>query len=161
MIQVEYHDEELNRKLRSYQDKLGVTRLSQIITRACLKIETEAKRGTPVDTSRLRSSITSLVTEQQDGAEGRVGTNVSYAPWVHGWQEGGTWVGPRRHFVPFSVAPGLKRWLYLKAHWDLEKLNKMKGIMVGGKPPTPFLVPLLAKYKPEILDDLRKALEGV
>lgn len=160
MIQIEVHDEELNRRLRRYRDKLG-PELARVIARACFRIEAEAKRATPVYTGRLRSAITSRITEQRGGVEGRVGTNVGYAPWVHGWYEGGEWVGPRRHFVPFSVAPGLKLWLKRKAHWDPKKLERMKGIMVGGKPPTPFLIPLLAKYKPEILADLRQALKEV
>ncbi len=161
MIQVEVRDEELNRLLRRYKDKLG-PELTRVITRACFRIEAEAKRRAPVGVSGLlRAMITSRITERQGGVEGRVGTNVGYAPFVHGWQEGGSWIGPRRHFVPFSVAPGLKLWLKRKAHWDPKKLERMKGIMVGGKPPTPFLIPLLAKYKPEILADLRQALKEV
>ncbi|MDI6872098.1 MAG: HK97 gp10 family phage protein [Bacillota bacterium] len=162
MITVEVHDDKLIATLGRLKEKLGPG-VFKVIARACMRIEAEAKRRTPVGVSgNLRASIGHKVDQLPDGVEGRVGTRkLVYALFVHGWLEGGRWVGPRRHFVPFSVAPGLKRWLYLKAHWDPERLERMKGIMVGGKPPTPFLIPLLAKYKPEILADLRQALKEV
>jgi len=47
----------------------------QIINKACLMVERDAKILCPVDTGRLRSSITHEI----EGTTGRVGTNVEYA----------------------------------------------------------------------------------
>jgi len=47
----------------------------QIINKACLMVERDAKILCPVDTGRLRSSITHEI----EGTIGRVGTNVEYA----------------------------------------------------------------------------------
>lgn len=45
-------------------------------------VETEWKRLSRVDTGRLRSSITSRVTTDSEGAVAIIGTNVEYAPFV-------------------------------------------------------------------------------
>ena len=47
----------------------------QIISKACLMVVRDAKKLCPVDTGRLRSSITHEI----EGTTGRVGTNVEYA----------------------------------------------------------------------------------
>ena len=47
----------------------------QIISKACLMVERDAKKLCPVDTGRLRGSITHEI----QGTTGRVGTNVEYA----------------------------------------------------------------------------------
>jgi len=47
----------------------------KIISKACLMVERDAKILCPVDTGRLRSSITHEI----EGTTGRVGTNVEYA----------------------------------------------------------------------------------
>ena len=47
----------------------------QIMSRACLMVERDAKKLCPVDTGRLRASITHEI----DGLTGRVGSNVEYA----------------------------------------------------------------------------------
>jgi HK97 gp10 family phage protein len=54
------------------------------ITKAALLVEKEAKLRCPVDTGRLRSSITHEITEEFGGnANGAlVGTNTEYAPHV-------------------------------------------------------------------------------
>lgn len=48
----------------------------------CVKIEAAAKRLCPVDTGRLRSSITHDVNRRGRTVVGRVGTNVDYAKHV-------------------------------------------------------------------------------
>ena len=47
----------------------------QIINKACLMVERDAKKLCPVDTGRLRSSITHEI----QGTTGRVGSNVEYS----------------------------------------------------------------------------------
>jgi len=47
----------------------------KIILKACLMVERDAKKLCPVDTGRLRSSITHEI----EGTTGKVGSNVEYA----------------------------------------------------------------------------------
>jgi len=69
-----------------YTDKVVTeynTRLKQAMYEAVLLLETEAKEKAPVDTGRLRGSITGVVLDLTgDLIEGRVGTNVEYAATV-------------------------------------------------------------------------------
>lgn len=51
------------------------------VAEASLEVETEAKRNTPVDTGRLRSSLGQEVVDSQ-GLSRDVATNVEYAPYV-------------------------------------------------------------------------------
>jgi len=59
-----------------------VDKLGRGMEKAVLLVEGEAKKNCPVDTGRLRSSITGKVTEEYVGI---IGTDVEYAPFVeHG-----------------------------------------------------------------------------
>ena len=55
-----------------------IGKLTRNLTRACLLVEGDAKKDCPVDTGRLRSSITHEV----EGTVGYVETDVDYAPYV-------------------------------------------------------------------------------
>jgi HK97 gp10 family phage protein len=61
-----------------------VLRLEELkaTTQATFAVEAAAKNEAPVRTGRLRSSIHSDVRETASGAEGRIGTTVSYATTV-------------------------------------------------------------------------------
>jgi HK97 gp10 family phage protein len=52
------------------------------LTRRVIRVESAAIRGCPVDTGRLRSSITHEIAADHRGLVGRVGTDVEYAPYV-------------------------------------------------------------------------------
>ena len=52
------------------------------ITRRTIRVERGAKRLCPVDTGRLRSSITHALESDAEGLVGVVGTDVEYAPYV-------------------------------------------------------------------------------
>lgn len=59
------------------------TALERAMKKAVLIVEAEAKRNTPVDTGRLRGSITNEVREiARQVIEGRIGTNVDYARFI-------------------------------------------------------------------------------
>ena len=49
---------------------------------AAILVEGAAKRNCPVDTGRLRGSITNEVVAGRDGILGRVGSNVDYSRFV-------------------------------------------------------------------------------
>ena len=56
------------------------TAVEQAMKEAVLIVEADAKSNTPVDTGRLRASITNEVRKIAGAVlEGRVGTNVDYA----------------------------------------------------------------------------------
>lgn len=80
--------EELERRLRPETTKQPIVEGIKKIT---VWLQSNIQRSTPVDTGRLRSSLTQKVEEY----EGRIGTNVEYAPFVeygHS-QEVGRFVG--------------------------------------------------------------------
>ena len=58
---------EVNSKVRANMEK------------ACLMVEADAKRICPVDTGRLRSSLTYEIETGKDEITGKVGTNVEYS----------------------------------------------------------------------------------
>lgn len=51
--------------------------------KACLTVETDAKKECPVDMGLLRASITSEVQVDESGITGIIGSNLEYAPYVH------------------------------------------------------------------------------
>lgn len=65
------------------------------LLRLALKVERRAKRLCPVDTGRLRASITHVLVRSGHGIEARVGTNVDYAVHV----EFGTSRAPAQPFL--------------------------------------------------------------
>lgn len=52
------------------------------LQRRALQVDRAAKGLCPVDTGRLRSSITNEIGEDGDGLVATIGTNVEYAPYV-------------------------------------------------------------------------------
>lgn len=59
-------------------DKIANLDISNALEKACLVVENAAKEKCPVDTGRLRNSISHEV----ENDEGIIGTNVEYAPYV-------------------------------------------------------------------------------
>lgn len=57
--------------------------LRDALQRSAITVQSDAKRGAPVDTGRLRASITSAVDANAIPRFATIGTNVEYAPWVH------------------------------------------------------------------------------
>ena len=104
---------------------------------------------------RLKNDIIFQVRDQGEKVEGQLGFSVFYAKYVHGVKVGGRWLGPKRHFVPFRVAPDLERWARLKGvsaggwknqwgnNWAKKSgrdISKMNGMWVGGQDKAnPFL----------------------
>lgn len=122
-------------KLISKLDKMSSKgNLQQMLEKACLLVENDAKQKCPVDEGQLRQSITHEV----DGKNGYVGTNTTYAPYV----EIGTGI--------FS-SKGTGRQL----PWSFEDAKGNWHTTVGQKP-QPFLKPALEKNRSKIvklLDD--------
>jgi hypothetical protein len=77
-VALKWNQAELHRLLYASEGPVG-KRIAQI----CTKVETAAKAHCPVDTGRLRSSITWRIEVDSGGVVGFVGTNVEYAVYVH------------------------------------------------------------------------------
>lgn len=75
------------------------------ITRRTIRVETGAKRLCPVDTGRLRASITHALERDAQGLVGVVGTDVDYAPYV----ELGTSRAPAQPFLRPALASEVSR----------------------------------------------------
>lgn len=88
-VEVQLDDRRLNELLRSENGPVGA-----YLFAVGKRVEGAAKRRTPVDTGRLRSSITTGVFQvpYDPYLAVRVGTDVEYATYVH---EGTRYVGAR------------------------------------------------------------------
>ncbi len=73
------------------------TTLERGILAACLFVEGDAKKRAPVDTGKLRNSISHRVVTDYTGVVGEVGTNVEYGPFM---EFGTRYVVPRPFLTP-------------------------------------------------------------
>ena len=77
---------ELQRNMERIVKDLAGNPMMKAIAKAVLLVQRSAKKNAPVDTSRLRASITPDIVTRDTVIRGVVGSNVSYAP----FQEFGT-----------------------------------------------------------------------
>lgn len=132
MAQIENLD-----KLLKKLEKLDNIDLDEVLNKACILVENDAKKKCPVDKGQLRNSITHEV----EGTEDVVGTNTEYAPYV----EIGTGIFS-------SEGTGRQdKWSYQDAegHWH----------STVGQKPQPFLNPALDENRKEIIQLFREELK--
>jgi len=67
----------VQKNLNNFEQELKKS-LERSVLISAIKVETDAKKLAPVDTGRLRSSIT----HDWKGTTARVGTDVNYAPYI-------------------------------------------------------------------------------
>ena len=135
MAQIVVGLQELNLKL----DKLKTANAEQAMAEACMLVERSAKENAPIGrTGVLRNSISSEWTAQ----EGRIGTNLEYAPYVH--QGTGIYAvnGDGRQDVP---------WRYQDAEGEWHS--------TVGQQPQPFLADAFEANRENIAEIFKKALE--
>ena len=101
---------------------------------ACLKVENEAKKRCPVGKGTLRASITNTVEAEDKTVKGYVGSNLSYAPYIH--QGTGIYAleGNGRKEVP---------WVYCDEKGEYHSTE--------GQKPTPFISDAIEGLQSEIL----------
>lgn len=104
------NDKQVRDNLRRIAIDLHGKPIVDAMTKAVLIVERRAKKNAPVDTGRLRNSITHAI-ESSGGlnphVRGIVGTNVKYAPYMEFGT--GTFVGRPPHKVPVSAVEGWAR----------------------------------------------------
>jgi len=107
--------------------------------RGTLLVQRSAKQKAPVDTGRLRASITPEVRWRGNVAIGVVGSDVKYSAFVE--------LGTRPHFVPQQY---IGRWARRHGMDD-------SGLFVSGKA-QPFLKPAFEENKRKIVAMLEAAV---
>ena len=70
------------RSVDSAMDQM-IQDMREKMDRACLAVESEARKNCPVDQGPLKASITSETEITEEEVIGRVGSNLEYAPYVH------------------------------------------------------------------------------
>jgi len=102
-VSIEIHGlEEVQRKMEQVIADLAGPPMVQAMRNATLLVERDAKRYAPVDTGRLRASITPEVRTQGRTVMGVVGSNVKYAPFME--------LGAKPHWSPFGPGSALELW---------------------------------------------------
>ena len=94
---------EAQKELERIARELSGPPMVKAIRTATLMVERDAKKLTPVNTGRLRASITPVVLVRGKQVQGVVGTNVKYAAAVE--------FGSKPHTPPFDA---ILRWVQLK-----------------------------------------------
>lgn len=124
-------------KLIEQLKQLSEASLKKALTDSCLLVQNEAKTICPVDSGRLRSSISYEV----DNDNGFIGTNTEYAPWI----EMGTGLFS-------STGDGRQDpWSYQDASGQWHHTSGMK--------PQPFLKPALTNNANRIVDIFKEAIK--
>lgn len=111
-----------------------------IVTRAATQLA-------PVDTGRLRASITPDVQVQGDIVLGIVGSNVTYAPYIE--------YGTRPHFPPVGA---LEVWA---SRHGMEAYVVARAISRRGTKAQAFLMPAFEKSQSYIERRIGQAVEGI
>lgn len=85
----------LQRNMERITRELSRNPMMKAIAKAVLLVQRSAKKNAPVDTGRLRASITPDIVTRDTVVKGVVGSNVSYAP----FQEAGTKFMKGKHYM--------------------------------------------------------------
>lgn len=119
---------ELKRVQQELEQKIAETHGSEMLMtmrNMTLMIQRDAKINAPVDTGRLRASITPTVAQMGDTIEGVVGSNVTYAPYME--------LGTKPHWPP----PGALT-VWARRH-NTEEFVVQRAIARRGTAPRRFL----------------------
>jgi phage gpG-like protein len=116
---------------RVQTDALMAPALKQALQRSAILVQNDAKRGTPVDTGRLRASITHALDSRPVPLYATVGTNVAYGRWVH---EGRP---------PGHMPPPAKLATWARRHGRMDPYALAMAIQKRGIMPRPFLTDAL------------------
>lgn len=128
-------------KLKAY-DARKQQGIRRVVADSAFSIESKAKGRTPVDTGRLRSSITSDF--KDSGFTAATKAAAFYAIYVE--------FGTSPHFPPVSALRG-----WAKRHGTNE-WAVARGIARRGTPAQPFLYPAFLQEKPQFIRNIREEM---
>ena len=109
---------------------------------ATLLVQRSAKQKSPVDTGRLRASITPEVRREGDKILGVVGSNLEYSPYIE--------LGTKPHFVPAKYI----------GRWASRHGMDNTGLFVSGKA-QPFLEPAFIENEKTIISIIEDAIDTI
>lgn len=138
---------ETQRNLEQAVRDLRGTPMLNAMRDATLYVTRDAKVNAPVDTGRLRASITPEVRTQGETIEGVVGSNVTYAPYVE--------LGTRPHWPPIAA---LEVWA--RRHHTSAFLVA-RAIAQRGTPAKQYLQKAFDANKDKIEKRIGQAVEGI
>lgn len=129
----------------------------ELLDRWSVRITRTGSSRSPVGvTGRLEKDAYHTLHHIGDNVQSTIGFSLPYAKYVHGVLVNGKWLGPRRHFVPYAVAPSLEAWARMHG-FDTEK---SKGLMVGGiDKADPFLYRAARQHTPSLIAAFQKLSE--
>lgn len=148
MIDVEVRGlKEAQKKLEQVARDLHGAPMLNAMRDATLMVQRDAKKNAPVDTGRLRASITPEVRMDGEVMVGVVGSNVAYAPFME--------LGTRPHWVPPGVLD-----VWARRH-GLSAFVVMRAIAVKGTAPRRYLQSAYETNKPKIMARFEKAVKEI
>ena len=128
------------------RDLHGAPMLNAMRT-ATLIVQRDAKINAPVDTGRLRASITPEVRLDGDTVQGVVGSNVVYAPFLE--------MGTRPHFPPLAA---LQVWA---SRHGTSAFLVARAIARRGTKAHKFLTRAFEDNRQRIIDTLERGVNGI
>ncbi len=139
---------ELRRKLKD--EPVHWAPVRSAFSKAAVTVESRSKKLTPVDTGRLRASLTHRLDASPLPRYAEVGTNVDYAKYVHEGRKVGSKMPPIAALTKWAKRHNIK------SVWMLARRIKARGIK-----PRRFLVQALEESRSEIDSWLRQAAREV
>lgn len=143
--------DELYKKFMHLDDVVQTNIVNHVNTQT-KKIQAEAKLLCPTNTGELRNSIQGETTKTEYGAQGRVFTNKSYAPYV----ELGT--GPTGQSKHEGVSPNINV-AYSQKGWSYFDEEKQQWVHTNGQPAQPFLYPSLKNNENRVANELKEDIK--
>lgn len=119
--------------------------IKAIVNESALNIQTAARKRSPVDTGRLRSSINLKILD--DGYAAEVAAEVFYAAFVE--------FGTSPHFPPPNALAGWARRHGMKG----KEFVIARGISRKGTPAQPFLFPSFEEERNKFVERLRAEMD--
>ncbi len=151
MTEIRGEVEGLEEALKKLSPDVYAKPLRDFFKRAGIYISDKAKELAPVDTGRLRSSLTYVVDDAEPPQYAQIGTNVEYAPYMEfgtGFETDGEGGSGARHWPP---ADALDVWASRHGFASGAEVARIIGIRGGLKP---------RRYLRNAFEQSKDALQG-
>lgn len=143
--------EGLDEALKKVSPELYAKPLRDFFKKAGIYVSDAAKQGAPVDTGRLRASLTYVVDEGEPPQQVAIGTNVEYAPYMEfgtGTMSDGPDGAKGRHWPPGDA---LDVWASRHGYESGSQVARIIGMRGGLEP---------RRYLRNAFEQAREAING-